>query len=302
MIMQRIQLTEDLSFSRIIHGLWRLSDWKMSSEDVVKLIEECLEAGITTFDHADIYGNYTCEKKFGDALALKPELRNRMEIVTKCGIKLVSENRPEHTIKSYDTSKEHILASVQQSLENFQTDYIDVLLIHRPDPYMNPAEVAEAFTQLKSEGKVRHFGVSNFKRSQFKMLQSYLNFPLVTNQIELSAYNLENFEDGTLDLCQEARIAPMAWSPLAGGSIFTAEDEKAKRLRDTLENIAGEIGAKGIDEVLYAWLISHPANIMPIVGSGKMNRIESAIKALDLTLTRDQWFDILQVAMGREIA
>ncbi|PLR67033.1 aldo/keto reductase [Bacillus sp. UMB0893] len=300
--MQRIQLTEDLSFSRIIHGLWRLSDWKMSNEDVVKLIEDCLEAGITTFDHADIYGNYTCEKKFGNALALKPELRKRMEIVTKCGIKLVSDNRPEHSIKSYDTSKEHILASVQHSLENFQTDYIDVLLIHRPDPYMDPAQVADAFTQLKSEGKVRHFGVSNFKRSQFKMLQSYLDFPLVTNQIELSAYNLENFEDGTLDLCQEARIAPMAWSPLAGGAIFSAEDEKAKHLRDTLEKIAGDIGAKEIDEVLYAWLLSHPANIMPIVGSGKMNRIESAIKALDLTLTRDQWFDILQVAMGREIA
>lgn len=302
MIMQRIQLTEDLSFSRIIHGLWRLSDWKMSNEEVVKLIEDCLEAGITTFDHADIYGNYTCEKKFGDALALKPELRKRMEIVTKCGIKLVSANRPEHSIKSYDTSKEHILASVQQSLENFQTDYIDVLLIHRPDPYMDPAQVAEAFTQLKNEGKVRHFGVSNFKRSQFKMLQSYLDFPLVTNQIELSAYNLENFEDGTLDLCQEARIAPMAWSPLAGGSIFSAEDEKAKHLRNTLEKIASEIGANGIDEVLYAWLISHPANIMPIVGSGKMNRIESAIKAMDLKFSRDQWFDILQVAMEREIA
>ncbi|TDL78625.1 aldo/keto reductase [Peribacillus frigoritolerans] len=300
--MQRIQLTEDLSFSRIIHGLWRLSDWNMSNEEVVKLIEECLEAGITTFDHADIYGNYTCEKKFGDALALKPELRKQMEIVTKCGIKLVSDNRPEHSIKSYDTSKEHILASVSKSLENFQTDYIDVLLIHRPDPYMDPAQVAEAFTQLKNEGKVRYFGVSNFKRSQFKMLQSYLDFPLITNQIELSAYNLENFEDGTLDLCQEERIAPMAWSPLAGGSIFSADDERAKSLRDTLERIALEVGAKGIDEVLYAWLISHPANIMPIVGSGKMNRIESAIRALDLTLTRDQWFDILQVAMGREVA
>ncbi|MGG4488415.1 aldo/keto reductase [Metabacillus idriensis] len=300
--MQRIQLTEDLSFSRIIHGLWRLSDWNMSNEEVVKLIEECLKAGITTFDHADIYGNYTCEKKFGDALALKPELREQMEIVTKCGIKLVSDNRPEHSIKSYDTSKEHILASVSKSLENFQTDYIDVLLIHRPDPFMDPALVAEAFTQLKKEGKVRHFGVSNFKRSQFKMLQSYLDFPLITNQIELSAYNLENFEDGTLDLCQEERIAPMAWSPLAGGSIFSADDERAKNLRDTLERIALEAGAKGMDEVLYAWLISHPANIMPIVGSGKMNRIESAIRALDLTLTRDQWFDILQVAMGREIA
>ncbi len=300
--MQRVELTEDLSFSRIIHGLWRLTEWNMSNDEVLALIEDCLKAGITTFDHADIYGNYTCEKKFGDALALKPELRKEMEIVTKCGIKLVSNNRPEHSVKSYDTSKEHIIASVNQSLQNLQTDYIDVLLIHRPDPLMDPAKVAEAFTQLKIEGKVRHFGVSNFKRSQFKMLQSYLDFPLITNQIELSAYQLENFEDGTLDLCQEERIAPMAWSPLAGGSIFSSNDERAKNLRNTLDRIAGEIGAKAIDEVLYAWLLSHPANIMPIVGSGKMSRIESAMRALDLSLSRDQWFEILQVAMEREIA
>ncbi len=300
--MQRVELSEDLSFSRIIHGLWRLSEWDMSNEDVLLLIEDCLKAGITTFDHADIYGNYTCEKKFGDALALKPELRKEMEIVTKCGIKLVSNNRPQHSVKSYDTSKEHIIASVNQSLQNLQTDYIDVLLIHRPDPFMDPAEVAEAFTQLKIEGKVRQFGVSNFKRSQYKMLQSYLDFPLITNQIELSAYQLENFEDGTLDLCQEERITPMAWSPLAGGSIFSSNDQRAKNLRDTLERIAGEIGAHGIDEVLYAWLLSHPANIMPIVGSGKMDRIESAIRSLDITLSREQWFEILQVSMDHEIA
>ncbi|QBP40277.1 aldo/keto reductase [Paenisporosarcina antarctica] len=300
--MQRVQLTKDLSFSRIIHGLWRLSDWNKSNEEVVKLIEDCLDAGITTFDHADIYGDYTCEKKFGNALALKPALRKQMEIVTKCGIKLVSHNRPGHSIKSYDTSKEHILSSVNQSLKNFQTNYIDVLLIHRPDPFMDPSQVAEAFTQLKQEGKVRYFGVSNFKRSQFKLLQSYLDFPLITNQIELSAYHLENFEDGTLDLCQEEKISPMAWSPLAGGEIFNSNDERAKHLRSKLELIAGDIGAQGIDEVLYAWLLIHPANIMPIVGSGNFERIESAIRALDLPLTRDQWFDILQVAMGREIS
>jgi predicted oxidoreductase len=300
--MQRVELSEDLSFSRIIHGLWRLSEWDMSNEDLLLLIENCLKAGITTFDHADIYGNYTCEKKFGDALALKPELRKEMEIVTKCGIKLVSNNRPQHSFKSYDTSKEHIIASVNQSLQNLQTDYIDVLLIHRPDPFMDPAEVAEAFTHLKIEGKVRQFGVSNFKRSQYKMLQSYLDFPLITNQIELSAYHLENFEDGTLDLCQEERITPMAWSPLAGGSIFSSNEQRAKNLRNTLERIAGEIGAQGIDEVLYAWLLSHPSNIMPIVGSGKMDRIESAIRSLDLTLSRDQWFEILQVSMDHEIA
>lgn len=299
--MERIQLAKDLSFSRIIHGLWRLADWNFSHEETLKLIEECLERGITTFDHADIYGSYTCEELFGNALALKPELREKMEIVTKCGIKFASANRPSHSSKCYDTSKQHILTSVNQSLKNFQTDYIDVLLIHRPDPFMNPREVAEAFSQLKEEGKVRHFGVSNFKQSQFNMLQSFLDMPLVTNQIELSTYQLENFQDGTVDLCLEKRITPMAWSPLAGGQIFTSEDEKATRLREKLAAIANDVNAKEIDEVMYAWLLQHPANIMPIVGSGKLNRIDAAINAQEIKLTVEQWFEILQTSMGHDV-
>lgn len=295
--MERIRLAEDLTFSRIIHGLWRLAEWNYSKEQILALIEFCLEQGITTFDHADIYGKYTCESLFGEALALKPSLRGQIEIVTKCGIKLASK----YGLKHYDTSKEHIIASVHQSLKNFRTDYIDVLLIHRPDPFMNPEEVAEAFTKLKKEGKVRHFGVSNFKRSQFNMLQSYLDFPLVTNQIEVSAYRLENMEDGTVDLCLEKRIPPMVWSPLAGGKLFTATDDKAVRLRATLEKIRDELGAETIDEVLYAWLLVHPARMMPIVGSGKKERIIRAVRALALPLRREQWFEILQSSMGHEV-
>ncbi|PFA69469.1 oxidoreductase [Bacillus sp. AFS015802] len=299
--MQRIQMAEDLSFSRIIHGLWRLADWKQSKEDTLSLIQHNIENGITTFDHADIYGSYTCETLFGEALALEPSLREKMEIVTKCGIVLPSDNRPEHQTHHYNTSKKHILASVENSLQQLKTDYIDLLLIHRPDPFMNGEEVAEAFTQLKEEGKVRHFGVSNFKDHQWNMLQSYLPFPLITNQIELSAYHLENFEDGTLNLCQEKRVAPMAWSPLAGGAIFRGEDEKAVRLQHTLKKIQEETGAKGIDQVLYAWLLNHPANIMPIVGSGKKERIGHAIDSLSISLNHDQWFEILQTSMGHDV-
>ena len=299
--MQRIQMTEDLSFSRIIHGLWRLADWDQSKEDTLSLIQHNIENGITTFDHADIYGSYTCEALFGEALTLQPSLREKMEIVTKCGIVLPSDNRPQHKTHHYNTSKKHILASVENSLQNLKTDYIDLLLIHRPDPFMDGEEVAEAFTQLKEDGKVRHFGVSNFKDHQWNMLQSYLPFPLVTNQIELSAYNLENFEDGTLNLCQEKRVAPMAWSPLAGGAIFKGEDEKAIRLQHTLKKVQEETSAKGIDEVLYAWLLNHPANIMPIVGSGKKERIQNAIDSLSITLNHDQWFEILQSSMGHDV-
>ncbi|TMU88245.1 aldo/keto reductase family oxidoreductase [Bacillus sp. BHET2] len=299
--MQRIHMTEDLSFSRIIHGLWRLADWNQSKEDTLSLIQHNIENGITTFDHADIYGSYTCEALFGDSLALLPSLREKMEIVTKCGIVLPSDNRPEHHSHHYNTSKKHILTSVENSLQNLKTDYIDLLLIHRPDPFMNGEEVAEAFTQLKEEGKVRHFGVSNFKAHQWNLLQSYLPFPLITNQIELSAYHLENFEDGTLNLCQEKRVAPMAWSPLAGGVIFKGEDEKAVRLQHILKKVQEEIGAKGIDQVLYAWLLNHPANIMPIVGSGKKNRIQHAIDSQTLSLNHDQWFEILQASMGHDV-
>ena len=299
--MQRVQMTDDLSFSRIIHGLWRLSDWNQTKEETLSLIQHNLDRGITTFDHADIYGSYTCEERFGDALALEPSLREKMELVTKCGIVLPSKNRPEHKTHHYNTSKKHILASVENSLQNLKTEYIDLLLIHRPDPFMDGEEVAEAFTLLKEQGKVRHFGVSNFKDHQWKMLQSYLPFPLVTNQIELSAYHLENFEDGTLNLCQEKRISPMAWSPLAGGAIFKGEDEKAVRLQETLTKVQKEIGAKGIDEVLYAWLLNHPAGIMPIVGSGKKERIQNAIDSLSIHLDHDQWFEILQTSMGHDV-
>ncbi|MGM0846330.1 MAG: aldo/keto reductase [Bacillota bacterium] len=299
--MERVQLANDLTFSRLIHGLWRLSDWKQSKEETLKLIEEVIETGITTFDHADIYGSYTCEDLFGEALALKPSLREKMEIVTKCGIVLPSDNRPEHKTHHYNTSKRHIMKSVENSLTSLKTDYIDVMLIHRPDPFMDPEQTAEAFTQLHNEGKVRYFGVSNFKSHQFSMLQSYLDFPLTTNQIELSPYELENFEDGTIDHALQNRIPPMAWSPMAGGKIFSSHDAKASRLRDTLEKIRTEKNADSIDQIIYAWLLNHPSRIMPIIGSGKMDRIQKAVASLEISLDHDQWFEILQSSMGHDV-
>ena len=166
---------------------------------------------------------------------------------------------------------------------------------------MDPEQVAEAFSQLKKDGKVRHFGVSNFKQHQFELLQSFMEDKLVTNQLELSAFELENIQDGTLNVCMKERIAPMAWSPLAGGNIFTSKDEKAVRLRSILEKISTEIGADSIDQVMYAWLLQHPAKIMPIVGSGKKKRIESAVQSLKFSLDHDQWFEILQTSMGHDV-
>lgn len=292
-------MQKDLQFSRIIHGQWRLAEWNYSNEQVLRLLEQCLELGITTIDTADIYGQYSCESLLGQALALKPELRDQIEIVTKCGIKLTS--RDDVTLNHYNSSKQHIIESVHHSLRNMQTDYIDALLIHRPDVLTNPEEVAEAFNELKHAGKVRYFGVSNYTPSQLSMLQSYLDMPLITNQIELNVLERAQFENGTLDQALERRMPPMAWSPLAGGRIFTSEDPQAVRVRSVLESIATQIGATSIDQVMYAWILKHPAKIMPIVGSGKIERIEAAVQALKLTLTHEQWYEIWVASRGKQV-
>lgn len=291
----------DASLSRLAVGLWRLAEWDMSRAELLAWLNACLELGVTTFDHADIYGDYTCEAIFGAALAEQPALRDTMQLVTKCGIKLISPNRPEHTIKHYDTSKEHIIGSVDRSLANLKTAWIDLLLLHRPDPLMKADEVAEAFIALKQSGKVLHFGVSNFSPSQFELLASRLDFPLVTNQIELSVTNMTALHDGTLDLCQRRRIPAMAWSPLGGGHLFGGDDGQAVRLRHTLKRIGESLGGAAIDQVALAWLFRHPAPIIPVLGTSKIERVKSAVEAAGLELSREQWFSIWSASMGTEV-
>ncbi|MGL5149881.1 MAG: aldo/keto reductase [Clostridium sp.] len=296
--MDRINLTNDLSFSRIIQGFWRVNSWDKSDEELLGFMEECLEQGITTFDTADIYMS---EEAQGRAMKLKSSMRDKIEIVTKCGIKPPTKLFDQVKTPHYDSSKEHILLSVDNSLMRLGVDYIDVLLIHRPDFIMNPEEMAEAFKILRKSGKVREIGVSNFKASQFRMLQEYCDHKLVTNQLEISPTYLNYFTDGTLDCMMEKRVAPMAWSPLAGGRIFTKSDERESRLRITLEKIKEEVGANSIDEVIYAWLLLHPVNIMPIVGSSKIERTKAAVNALSIKLKREQWYEIWQSSLGRSI-
>lgn len=297
--MQRIALTEELSFSRVIHGMWRLAEWNMNPQERLAFIEQCIELGITTFDHADIYGGYTCEGLFGEALKLKPSLRDQIEIVTKTGIKLTGDTNPGQKLNYYDTSKEHILSQVERSLRELNIEQIDTLLIHRPDPLMNPDEVAEAFIALRESGKVREFGVSNHVPSTQNLLQSRLPFQLVTNQLELSPMQLKHFEDGSVDLCHEKRMPLMAWSPLAGGSLF--KEERYAPLREKLEEIRTRHDASGIDAIVYAWLLKHPATILPIIGSGKIDRVRTGVDALNIELSREEWFEILKAARGRDV-
>lgn len=286
--------------SRLALGVWRLADWRLSAEELLDLIEAAVELGITTFDHADIYGDHTCEGLFGQALSLRPELRDRLELVTKCGIKLVSDRRPGRRIKHYDTSRRHIVASVEQSLRELRTDRVELLLLHRPDPLLDPDEVGTAFDELRRAGKVLHFGVSNFGPSQLEMLAGRLPVPLVTNQFEISPLRLAAWRDGTLEQCQRLRMAPMAWSPLAGGALFAGQEERARRVRWVLGELAEELGAAP-DQVALAWLLAHPAGIVPVVGSRRVERLRSAAAATGLSLDREQWFRLWTASTGEEV-
>ncbi len=281
---------EGPTFSRIISGAWR---WNLDESKIDHLIASSLDSGITTFDHADIYGDHRNEEIFGNVLKRNPGLRNKIELVTKCGIKFSSGRRPRTWVKHYDTSKEHILWSVDNSLDMFNTDRIELLLIHRPDPLLNPEEVAEAFNTLKQSGKILHFGVSNFTPTQFEMLQSYLPFPLVTNQIEISITHHEPLFDGSLDLLMKYRVCPMAWSPLGGGKLIKEGGQE-------LFHKASRYGATPA-QLSLAWLLKHPAHIFPVIGTTRPERIVESAKAIDIKFDVQDWFEMLLVVQGKEM-
>jgi len=289
-----------INLSRITLGFWRAREWNYSIQQLNTLVTQSIESGVTSFDHADIYGNFECETIFGNILKDNPSIRKQIQIVTKCGIKLLSPQFPETQIKHYDTGKEHIIKSVNNSLKNLNTDYIDLLLIHRPDPFMNADETAKAFYELKKTGKVLHFGVSNFLPHQFSMLQSRLDFPLSTNQIEVSVLCTEHFDNGNVDYLQEKRVSPMVWSPFAGGRIFWDNSDQAIRVRNILNELAAKYQT-GIDAIANAWLLVHPVNFIVVLGTGKIDRIKSAIKGMEIKLTREEWFKIWIASKGNEV-
>jgi len=285
--------------SRIVAGMWRIGDWGMTVQQRVTFIEQCLALGVTSFDHADIYGNYSAEGLFGAALHAQPSLRDRIQLVSKCGIKLVSPARPQHAIQHYDTSAQHIMASAEESLRQLQTDRLDLLLIHRPDPLMDFDDVAEAFTRLRAAGKVRYFGVSNFSRHQFEALNRRV--ALVTNQVEFSPLHTAPLFDETFDGLQDLGVAPMIWSPLAGGRLFTAADARAEALRHVIKEIADRI-RQPFASVVFAWIMQLPSKPLPLTGSGRIEAIAVAVAGAKFTLSRADWFAILRAARGHEVA
>ncbi|BAL96771.1 aldo/keto reductase [Rubrivivax gelatinosus] len=285
--------------SPVVAGCWRLHEWGFDVAARVRWIEQALELGIITFDHADIYGGYRVEALFGEALAAAPGLRERLRLVSKCGIKLVCDARPAHAIKSYDGSREHVVASVEASLRALRTDRLDLLLLHRPDLLADPDEIAATFDDLRRAGKVLHFGVSNHTPSQFALL--HRRIPLVTNQLELSPLQMQALADGTLEQALDLGLPPMIWSPLAGGRLFRGDDEQARRVRAVLEALGAEHGVSAAT-VAYAWILRHPSRPVPITGSSRIEALAEATAALALRLPAEAWYRVWQASMGHEVA
>lgn len=305
--MERVRLADGVpspELSRLVYGVWRLADDPAGCTPAIveKKIEACLELGITTFDHADIYGRYRSEKLFGAVLASRPDLRRQIELVGKCDICMISEARPEHRVTHYDSSPEHVRRAVEGSLANLRTDHLDLLLLHRPDPLMNAEETASELQSLVRNGKVLHLGVSNFTPPQLDLLQSRLDLPLVTNQIELSVLSVDALRDGTLDQSQRLSRRPMAWSALAGGALF-GDDPRAVRVREALSRVADRIGRdpSQIEPIAVAWILRLPSGPLPILGTNRTDRIERAARACSITLERQDWFEIYEASLGCEV-
>lgn len=296
--MDRVNLGP-IDCSRIVYGMWRLGDDSDTSPaHVQRKIETCLAQGITTMDQADIYGGYTAEAILGDALRAAPGLRDKIEIVTKCDIIAPVGRYAEARVKYYDTSARHITASVEQSLGAMGIDVIDLLLIHRPDPLMDHEDTGAALDALVSSGKVRAVGVSNFKRHDWSLLQSAMETPLATNQVELSVLHHAPLTDGDVAWMQEKSVPIMAWSPLAGGRLFG--DEGAD-VRAVLTRIGAAQGVSA-EAVAIGWLLRHPARILPVMGTNSLDRIADLSNAMGVALDRETWFEIYTAALGHEVA
>jgi predicted oxidoreductase len=296
-VMKQIELLPTFSLSQLVYGVWRWDEKTQSEKDISTLIDTCLSLGIDSFDHADIYNNYANEAFFGRLLKENPSKRHQIKIITKCGIQLLSQKKPLTKVKHYDYSKDHITSSVEQSLTNLKTDYIDLLLLHRPSPLLNADVVAQTLSSLVLSGKVKHIGVSNFTPAQFQLLQSRLDIPLITNQIELNFNQLQPLIDGSIDFLYERKIKPMIWSPLGGGSIF----EHGKVALNKPFQLLGAKYQVGADVLSLAWLLKHPAQLIPVIGTVKTERIISAVKACSIDLELQEWFQLYEAAMGNEV-
>lgn len=284
------------TLSPVIAGTMNWGDWdkKLTTSEMVHLINICIENKITTFDHADIYGGYTTEAQFGKAFSESKISRDKLQLISKCGIQLTHGR--ENKVKHYDYSKKYIIESVENSLKNLQTDYLDVLLLHRPSPLMQSDEIAEAVLKLKSERKIIDFGLSNFTNSQTELIAQKTDVSY--NQIQFSATHHEVMLDGSLDYMQAHDIRPMSWNPL--GTVFREDNDQTRRLKKLLVALVKKYGV-GSDTILLAWILKHPSKVIPVAGTVNIARIQSLMKAVELEMDQQDWFTIWTESMGNEV-
>ncbi len=302
--MGRVRLPNGQSLSQMAYGVWRLSEAQDTSVNAnLARIDACLAQGITTFDHADIYGDYACESLFGQAIKARPELRKQIEIVTKTDIMLLSSHWPQTRVKHYDTSAAHVQASVERSLSRIGVEVIDLLLIHRPDPLMDAAELGACLDGLIDSGKVRGAGVSNFMPWDLDLLQSFMKHRLQTNQLELSLLHTAPFTNGQMAHAQQHRMPVMAWSPLGGGRLHSQAQTPgtaAARLASKLTQLGRDAGTDAT-AVAMAWLMHHPAQVVPVMGSNQLDRIARFAEAAQVKMDRQTWFELYELANGHEV-
>ena len=289
-------------FSQLIYGTWRILDEPTpTAQELNRRINACVDLGITTLDTAEIYGLYEVEEALGKAIALSPGLRDKLEIVTKAGIYVPCKFHPDREVAHYNATAARLVKSLDKSLRFLGTDRVDLFLVHRPDWLTSADDTANGLNQLLRDGKIRSAGVSNYNVHQFDLLNSRMEQPLVTNQLEFHLLHMEPIYDGTFNQCEKLGILPMAWSPLAQGRLFDARNEAAQRLAKCVQKLAPRYNNATLEQFAYAWIMAHPAQPLPILGTNKIERIQSAAKSADITLTREDWYALWEAAQGRKI-
>jgi len=300
--MKRIKLAKTgPEFSRLVYGTWRLMATKPDAQEINRRLHACVELGITTIDTAEIYGLYTVEEALGAAFALSPGLRNKLEIVTKAGIYVPNPYHPERRTAHYNATGARLIKSLQKSLRLLGTDHVDLFLVHRPDWLTRADDTAAGLNELMRSGKIKAAGVSNYSASQFDLLNGLMEQPLVTNQIEFNLLHTEPLTDGTLTQCEKLGVLPMAWSPLAGGRLFNSDEPAAARLAAAAREMAERTQGATVEQLAIAWILAHPSQPLPVIGTNKLERLQSAAAACDMVLEREDWYALWQAAQGRKV-
>jgi predicted oxidoreductase len=302
MSLPRIKLAPNgPEFSRLVYGTWRILDDGSNLQELNRRLNRCADLGMTTLDTAEIYGLYEVEEALGKALALSHGLRDRLEIVTKAGIYVPNKFHPERRTAFYNATGARLIKSLEKSLRFLGTDRVDLFLVHRPDWLTSAEDTASGLNQLLRDGKIAGAGVSNYSVTQYDLLNSRLEQPLVTNQVEFHLLHMDPLYDGVFDQCQKLQVRPMAWSPLAGGRLFDATNEAARRLAAEAARLADKYDGATLEQLAYAWILAHPAQALPVIGTNKVERIESAAQAASIQLEREDWYSLWEAAKGHKI-